>query len=73
MHENIQELKQEVKQEVRKSSSKPKNVKFKQEQEDAEMQNEESNDLDMLTFSQFVESKFKILDEEEDDFLVPVT
>lgn len=33
---------------------------------------EESKDLDMLAFSQFVEAKFKTLDEEEDEFMTPV-
>jgi hypothetical protein len=54
---------------------KTKNVKFvKQEpDEDIQMENqEESKDLDMLAFSQFVEAKFKTLDEEEDVFMTPV-
>ena len=54
---------------------KTKNVKFvKQEpDEDIQMENqEESKDLDMLEFSQFVEAKFKTLDEEEDVFMTPV-
>jgi len=33
---------------------------------------EESKDLDMLAFSQFVEAKFKTLDEEEDVYMTPV-
>jgi hypothetical protein len=42
-------------------------------EEDIIMKNEEeSKDLDMLAFSQFVEAKFKTLDEEEDEFMTPV-
>jgi hypothetical protein len=37
------------------------------------MKNEESMDLDMLAFSQFVEAKFKAADdEEEDEYMTPI-
>ena len=42
---------------------------MKNEEEEEE---EKTKDLDMLAFSQFVEAKFKTLDEEEDQFMTPV-
>jgi hypothetical protein len=36
------------------------------------MKNEESKDLDMLAFSSFVESKFKTMDEEEEEVMTPI-
>lgn len=61
---------------MKRSSSKTKNVKFvKQEPEDSKNEDVQmsepepsvKNELDMLAFGQFIESKFKTLEEEDEE------